>query len=74
LAIGIVKRLPNVKNYGFLVIEEDSAPVEVFFHRTSVVDDGFDNLAAGQKVNFEIQRDPRDTSKRRAVGVAPLEA
>ncbi len=74
MATGIVKRLPNVKNYGFLVIEEDAAPAEVFFHRTSVVDDGFDTLASGQKVTFEIQRDPRDTTKRRAVSVAPLEA
>ncbi len=72
MAIGIVKRLPNVKNYGFLVIEEESAPAEIFFHRTSVEDDGFDTLAAGQKVNFEIQRDPRDTTKRRAIHVTPV--
>jgi CspA family cold shock protein len=71
LTTGIVKRVPNVKNYGFLVIEEDSAPAEVFFHRTSVVDDGFDTLTPGQKVTFEIQADPRDRTKRRAVQVTP---
>lgn len=71
MAIGIVKRVPNVKNYGFLVIEEDAAPAEVFFHRTSVIDNGFDDLTPGQKVNFEIQTDPRDRTKRRAVQVTP---
>ena len=72
MAIGIVKRVPNVKNYGFLVIEEDAAPAEVFFHRTSVADDGFDTLTPGQKVNFEIQLDPRDRTKRRAIHVTPV--
>jgi cold shock CspA family protein len=72
LAIGIVKRVPNVKNYGF-VVTGDEAPEEIFFHRTGVAGNAFDDLKPGQRVSFEIVRDPQDSSKRRAVQVTPVE-
>lgn len=73
MASGTVKRVPNVKNYGFIVVGEEPTTEEVFFHRTGVADDAFDQLSNGQRVTFELVRDERDTSKRRAVDVAPVE-
>ena len=69
--VGIVKRLPAVRNYGF-VINEGSRE-EVFFHRTAVAEDGFDQLGSGQRVRFEIVSDPRNVNKQIAVNVAPVE-
>ena len=68
---GTVKRIPNVKNYAFVV--EDGATEEVFFHRTAVVDGLFDELRHGQRVQFEIGPDPRNATKRQATGVRPVE-
>ena len=73
MAIGIVKRVPNVKNYGFVLVGGEDGPEEIFFHRTSVADNRFDELQPGQKVRFELVRDPKDTSKQRAVQVTPVE-
>ncbi len=71
---GTVKSVPNVKNYGFIIRDGETAAEnrEIFFHRTGVVDDGFDNLRDGQRVDYEEERDPRDTSRRRAVRVTPV--
>lgn len=71
MATGIVKRLPNVQNYGFVVLEGTPGE-ELFFHRTSVAGDGFDELRQGQRVRFEIVPDPRNATKRQAVEVTPL--
>ena len=68
-----MNRVPNVKNYGFIVIGEEPMREEIFFHRTGVTGDAFDRLSNGQRVSFEIVRDERDTTKRRAVAVAPVE-
>jgi cold shock CspA family protein len=73
LATGVVKRVPNVKNYGFVLVGGEDGPEEIFFHRTSVADGKFDELLPGQQVKFEIARDPRDSTKRRAVEVTPVE-
>ncbi len=73
MAIGTVKRVPNVRNYGFVVVGGDGNTEEIFFHRTQVTGDRFDQLQPGQRVRFEIVRDPRDTTKRRAVDVTPVE-
>ena len=73
MAIGTVKRVPNVRNYGFVVVGGDGSTEEIFFHRTQVAGDRFDQLQPGQRVRFEIVRDPRDTTKRRAVDVTPVE-
>ena len=73
MSTGTVKRIPNVRNYGFVVVEDDPAE-EVFFHRTAVVNDGFDQLRQGQRVTFEIVTDPRNATKRQAVGVKPVES
>lgn len=73
MAIGIVKRVPRVQNYAFIVVGDETPPEEVFFHRSGVVDDGFDRLQHGQRVTFDLVQDPQDPHKRMAVNVAPTE-
>ncbi len=72
MATGTVKRIPNVRNYGF-VLPEGTTGEEVFFHRSAVADDGFDQLRHGQRVRFELAPDPRNATKRQAVDVTPEE-
>ena len=71
MSTGTVKKIPNVKNYAFVVVE-DGPQEEIFFHRSVVVDDRFDELKQGQRVTFEIVNDPRNAGKRQAVAVAPV--
>lgn len=72
LATGTVKRVPTVQKYAF-VMPEGTQGEEVFFHRSAVVNDGFDEIRQGQRVTFEIVQDPRNAGKRQAVNVAPVE-
>lgn len=69
---GIVKRVPNVDKYGFVLVGEGPGAEEVFFHRTDVADDGFEKLQDGQRVTFEVIPDTRHPRKRRAVKVQPV--
>ncbi len=71
---GTVKTVPNVKNYGFIIRDGETVAEnrEIFFHRTNVVGDAFDSLRDGQRVDYEEERDPRDTTRRRAVRVTPV--
>ena len=71
MSTGTVKRIPNVKNYAFVVVE-DGPTEEVFFHRSVVADDRFDDLQQGQRVTFQIVPDPRNAGKRQAVDVRPI--
>jgi CspA family cold shock protein len=71
LSVGIVKKVPNVTRYGFVVVE-DGPQEEIFFHRDDVADDGFDQLQPGQRVTFEVVPDPRNARKRQAIAVTPV--
>ncbi|GIW04235.1 MAG: hypothetical protein KatS3mg059_0855 [Thermomicrobiales bacterium] len=70
---GTVKRVPNVKNYGFIVAGGEATPEEIFFHRSSVAGDQFDALQPGDRVSFELAPDPQHRGKRRAINVRPVE-
>ncbi len=68
---GVIKRLVADRGFGF--ISGDSQ--DVFFHHSSVADEGFDELAEGQTVDYEIDNEgdsggrgkgPRATSVRPA--------
>jgi CspA family cold shock protein len=65
----------SLRDRGFGFIAPDSAPArgDIFFHRSSVVDDRFDRLIVGQRVSFETEPDPRDASRQRAVNVRSVE-
>jgi CspA family cold shock protein len=64
---GTVKWFNSEKGYGF--IANDNGGDDVFVHFRSIQGDGYKTLTEGQKVTFDIEADPRDSSKLRAVNV-----
>ena len=53
MAKGTVKRLVRERGFGFILGEDG---VQIFFHRSAVQGDGFDALAEGQAVEFDVVR------------------
>lgn len=58
MTIGVVKWFNGQKGYGF--IQPDSGGSDVFVHISALERAGLSSLAEGQKVNFELERDPRN--------------
>ncbi len=67
---GTVKWFNPDKGFGF--ISNDDGGDDVFVHFSAIQTDGFKTLSEGQKVTFEVEPDPKNTSKLRAVDVKPL--
>lgn len=64
---GTVKWFSSQKGYGF--ISDDASGEDVFVHFSAIKIEGFKTLKEGQKVVFETEADPKDSSKLRAVNV-----
>lgn len=64
---GTVKWFNEQKGFGF--ISNDDGGEDVFVHFSSIVSDGFKTLAEGQKVTFDVEQDPKNSSKLRAANV-----
>jgi CspA family cold shock protein len=60
------------KGFGFIAPDGAPASGDIFFHRTAMADDSFERLIEGQRVSFDEEPDPRDSSRRRAVNVRSL--
>ena len=58
------------KGFGF--IANDNGGDDVFVHFSSITGDGFKTLTEGQKVSFDTEPDPKNSSKLRAVNVVKL--
>ena len=67
MATGTIKTLMKDRGFGF--IQVDGASEEVFFHSTSLPPGSFDGLREGQKVEFEVEPDPRNPRRSRAGNV-----
>ena len=67
---GTVKWFNEQKGFGF--IANDNGGDDVFVHFSSVTGDGFKTLTEGQKVSFDTEPDPKNSSKLRAVNVVKL--
>ena len=67
---GTVKWFNADKGFGF--ISNDEGGDDVFVHFSSIQTDGFKTLEDGQKVSYDIEPDPKNSSKSRAVNVQPL--
>ncbi len=66
---GTVKWFNESKGFGF--ISNDDGSDDVFVHFSSIMTEGFKTLAEGQKVQFDVEQDPKNPSKLRAVNVVP---
>ena len=64
---GTVKWFNGEKGYGF--ISNDETNEEVFVHFSAINGDGYKVLNEGQKVTYDVESDPRDASKNRAINV-----
>ncbi len=66
---GTVKWFNESKGFGF--ISNDEGGEDVFVHFSSIMTDGFKTLAEGQKVSYDVEQDPKNASKLRAINVVP---
>ena len=64
---GVVNSFKSSKGYGF--ITNDANGEDVFVHFSAIQVDGFKTLEEGQKVTFDVESDPKDSRKLRAVNV-----
>lgn len=67
---GTVKWFNPDKGYGFL--SNDEGGEDVFVHFSAIQVDGYKTLKEDQRVEFDIEPDPKNSSKMRAVNVKPL--
>ena len=64
---GTVKWFNAQKGFGF--ITNDNGGEDVFVHFSAISSNGFKTLDEGQKVTFEVEQDPKDSRKLKAVNV-----
>ncbi len=64
---GTVKWFNADKGFGFIANDDGSA--DVFVHFSAIASDGFKTLQEGQKVTFDVEKDPKDSRRLRAVNV-----
>ncbi len=70
MSTGIVKWFNAEKGYGF--ITDDANGADLFVHFSAIVAEGYKTLADGQKVSFDVEQDPKNTDKFRAVNVVAI--
>ena len=63
---GTVKWFNAEKGFGFISVPGED---DVFVHFSAIQADGYKTLEEGQKVTFDVESDPKDSRKLRAVNV-----
>jgi CspA family cold shock protein len=61
--------IKSLRDRGFGFITPDGGNADLFFHHSAVTDGGFEMMQEGQRVSFDKELDPRDSSRERAVRV-----
>lgn len=65
---GTVKWFNSEKGFGF--IANDNGGDDVFVHFSAIVSDGgYKSLQEGQSVSFDVETDPKNSKRLRAVNV-----
>jgi CspA family cold shock protein len=67
MASGKIKTLVKDRGFGFIVPSDGGA--ELFFHSTALPAGEFDGLRTDQSLEFDVEPDPRDPRRQRAVNV-----
>jgi CspA family cold shock protein len=67
MATGKVKTMMRDRGFGFIQLENGGQ--DVFFHSSAMVEGAYDGLNEGDKVEFDIEPDPRNASRKQAANV-----
>lgn len=67
---GTVKWFNPDKGFGFIC--DDNSNEDVFVHFSAIQNTGFKSLNEGDKVSFDTESDPKNSSKLRAVNVTKI--
>lgn len=68
---GTVKWFNAEKGFGF--ISNDENQEEVFVHFSAIQKDGYKALQENEKVTYDVEEDPNNSNKKRAVNVQAAE-
>lgn len=63
---GTVKWFNGEKGFGFITGDDGK---DVFVHFSTIVSDSYKTLTEGNKVEYDIESDPKDSSRLRAANV-----
>lgn len=66
--------IKSLRDRGFGFITPDGGGEDLFFHHSAVTNGGFEMMQEGEKVSFDKEPDPRDSSRERAVRVVLVES
>ena len=70
MAEGKIKKIVQDKGFGFIQTNNGE---DVFFHHSTVANQGFDDLTEGQQVEYEVEQGGSSKGKGpRATAVTPL--
>ena len=67
MSTGTVKWFNAEKGYGFITDEANGS--DLFVHFSAINAEGYKTLTEGQNVSFDVEQDPKNADKLRAVNV-----